>query len=86
MLRTIKIVSHQDGDNSICQLPLIKPAPIIQCSHGKLWKHCIKTTDEDWQLSQHHESITLEEGKPTPCTTSQNWVTWLAGKQLHLVG
>jgi len=40
----------------------------IQCSHCKLWnhwKHCIKTTDEDWQL------------KPTSNITSQNWQFWL---------
>ena len=35
----------------ICRMPLIKKAPMIQCSHCKQWyhgKHCIKTADEAW--------------------------------------
>jgi len=34
-----------------CRMPLMKAAPMIQCSHCKQWyhgKHCIKTKDEDW--------------------------------------
>ena len=63
------LVSNRDGDHSICRLPLIKDPPIFQCSHYKLWnhgKHCVKATDEDWQLNNSKAN-----------TTSQNWVNCL---------
>ncbi len=35
----------------VCRMPMIKEAPMIQCSHCKKWyhgKHCTKTTKDAW--------------------------------------
>ena len=48
-ITSLVLECYEDGGHSFVNLPLIKEAPIIQCSHCKLWsigKHCIKTRDK----------------------------------------
>ena len=48
--RQARKTKNQRGHFTILQMPLIKAAPMIQCSHCKQWcrgKHCI-TMREDW--------------------------------------